>query len=134
MFLASIRESWQMIKPALEQLWLDDNQRGLPDWIPEDIYAACLNKQAFLYLTPEQDGFVILREEAALDGKRELLVWFAYSMKNNNAIDSHKDWVDQMARTIQADRVVFYSTRPGYHRVASKMGYQFQYSKFVREL
>ena len=130
---ADIRHYWYYVKAELEYLHKKDCERGVPDWIPEDIYAACVNQQAFFYLV--DDGFVVLRSYIDDDGYLALLVWVAVSDSNDHgALERNAPAIEQKAQEINARRVVFHSTRPGYLRKARDIGYQFCSSKFVKEL
>jgi len=75
------------------------------------IQKACLNKQAFLFVS--RDGFVVLKPMA---GKR-LLIWVACSFLHTNRL-SYLYEIERFARDIDARILVFWSNRRGFNRLS----------------
>ena len=90
---------------------------GEPD-LPERIYNAFLNKQAFLFVR-DHDGFV-LRPQVIEDELR-VLIWAAWGA--SGAHERHIEEVKYLARIIGAKSLVFHSVRKGWLRVAPKQGW-----------
>jgi len=68
-----IDAKWQWIRKGLEQVIL----RARSDWAPEDVYLALKQKQAFLFLLGQVDGFVVVQRLADQRGPY-LFVWAIY--------------------------------------------------------
>jgi hypothetical protein len=97
-----IREVWDEIRPKMAQV--KDIRGG--NWRPEDIYAACVHGDAFLYTAPE--GFVVLRpmnDEFA--GTRFLLVWLAYG-EGGDCIAKYQGELLELARSAGFSRLQFW--------------------------
>tara|TARA_R100001079_G_scaffold109475_1_gene82210 strand:- start:1374 stop:1787 length:414 start_codon:yes stop_codon:yes gene_type:complete len=73
--LADIRDHWHWVRDGIQEILTDQEQLT---FIPEDVYAACVNNQAQLWIAPE--GFVIttgLKDEYARTST--LLIWIAWA-------------------------------------------------------
>ncbi len=73
--LANIRQEWAWVKGGIEEILAEQPQLTFR---PEDVYAACLNGDAHLWLAPE--GFVVSTE--SLDeytGTRTFFLWLAWA-------------------------------------------------------
>ena len=73
--LSDIRNHWHWVKDGIQEI-LDD-QTNLT-FIPEDVYAACVNGQAHLWVA--SGGFVVttgLTDE--FTGQRTMLIWIAWA-------------------------------------------------------
>ena len=86
--------------------------------LPKDIYDACLNKQAFLFVRGD-DGFVLRPQ--TVGGALQVLVWAAWG--TSGAHERHIEEVKYLARIIGAKSLVFHSVRKGWLRVAPKQGW-----------
>lgn len=80
------------------------------------IEEACLNKQAFLFLS--QDGFVILKPVSGPG----VLVWVAHSY---SAVDrlSYIYEIERFAREIDAKHLTFWSNRKGFFKIIPQYGF-----------
>ncbi|CAN8142882.1 hypothetical protein THIOSC15_970002 [uncultured Thiomicrorhabdus sp.] len=129
--LADIKDHWFEINCELTNLHIKDNQRGVTDWIPEDIYAACIYGYAKLYIC--EDGYLIFKMNSD-----EFVIWFALSTSPNiQVIDEYFGDICEIAEQAQAKTMAFYTTRKGYDKVIDKgslTGFKFQHSKYVREV
>jgi len=132
---ANIKHHWQWVRPLLERLHERDLERGVPDWLPEDVYAECVHGKAFFYIAA--GGFVVLKEgkNPTTDAK-SLVVWMACAndpSKTDNIAENAAS-IRDLAQSIGADQVEFYTTRKGYERVIGAYGYRFAHSKYVMEV
>lgn len=74
---ASIRLEWDWVKRGIEEILAEQTQLTFR---PEDVYAACLNGEAHLWVAPE--GFVITTAEVdEFTGAKTFLVWLAWAKK-----------------------------------------------------
>lgn len=80
------------------------------------IEKACLNKQAFLFVS--RDGFLVMRPMA---GNR-LLIWVAHSNKSTDRLAYFFE-IERLAREISASMITFWSNRKGFFRIAPSYGY-----------
>jgi hypothetical protein len=72
---ANIREEWAWVKQGIKEILAEQPQLT---FIPEDVYAACLNQEAHLWVAPE--GFVITTAERdEFTGARTFLLWLAWA-------------------------------------------------------
>lgn len=73
--IASIREEWYWVKRGIDEI-LEEQPRLT--FRPEDVYAACLNGDAVLWVAPE--GFVINTvEHDEFSGDKTFLIWLAWA-------------------------------------------------------
>ena len=73
--LADIRDHWHWVRDGIQEILTDQEQLT---FIPEDVYAACVNGQAQLWVASE--GFVVttgLTDE--FTGQRTMLIWIAWA-------------------------------------------------------
>lgn len=109
--LADIRAEWESIKPGLETM----RARFGPDWRVEDVYAACVSGQAFLYVG--DCGFVVLQaDRCKVTGEPLMLIWLAYA-DERGSIERYQAEVDRIARDGGFGRMVLWSRRKGWARV-----------------
>lgn len=102
-----IREEWANIKDSLASILF-------PSDTLEEVYHLCRAKQAFLFVVPE--GYVIFREIKDDSGERVLFIWAAYC---KGSIEKYEKDIDELARTIKANKIVFRTTRKGFEKVLS---------------
>ena len=73
--LAHIREEWNWVKRGIEEILAEQPQLTFR---AEDVYAACLNEEAHLWVAPE--GFVIsTAERDEFTGSRTFFLWLAWT-------------------------------------------------------
>lgn len=130
--LSNIKDHWLGINTELTRLHIRDRQRGGVDWIPEDVYAACLYGYAKLYVC--EHGYLIFKMEGD-----EFVIWFALSLNRNkkDLMAHYFGDICDIAEEAQAKTMAFYTTRKGYDRVMDKgelPGFKFQHSKYIREV
>jgi hypothetical protein len=106
-----VRECWDDVLPGLA----DIKEKRSPSWRPEDVYAACLSGKAFLYVADCCGCFVVLQEKQdAHSLRRDLLVWIGYGF--DDAQGAHVHELLELARKIEAKRLVMISPRKGFER------------------
>ena len=103
-----------LLMSILHQIAKDCGEQNLP----QEIYEACLNKQAFLFVRGD-DGFVL--KPQAEDGVIGVLVWVGWG--DGGAPERHLPEVKRLARLIGARWLRFHSARKGWLKVAPKMGW-----------
>ena len=110
-----IKEYWDHIRHALECVIEKTN----PDWIPEDVYMACLLGQARVYLAP--DGVIVFKLLTdSVTNETSLFVWAAYSKEGDALIKYYQD-VDTIAEEFGASKISFASSRKGWHKAINKI-------------
>jgi hypothetical protein len=95
-------------------------QCGEPN-LPQQIYEACLNKQAFLFV---RDGAGWVLKSVVGNGMQGVLVWAAWSEKQNGLLE-HTEEVIALARKINAEFLRFHTVRKGFLRVGARYGWVF---------
>jgi hypothetical protein len=113
-----IHEIYHVWKDVRKGLWVIKD-KCKEKWIPEDIYHSLMLQQSQLYLL--EDGFVIIYPRKSWDGN-ELYIWCAYCPEGE-AVEKYEPYLMEMARNINARRLVFESPRNwrghGYIPIAS---------------
>jgi hypothetical protein len=110
-----VKEYWDHIRYALECVIEKTNA----DWIPEDVYAACMMGQARVYLAP--DGVIVFKLLTDnITNQNSLFVWAAYSKDGNALIKYHQD-VDAIAKEFGASKISFASPRKAWHKAIHKI-------------
>lgn len=105
---ANIRACWPFVREGIEKT---KALRG-GSYRPEDVYAACVNREAFLYLCDE--GFVILKpimDEYSLE--RILLVWLVWGEGDADLIEKYQGEIVDIARGEAFDKLQFYRHAKG---------------------
>lgn len=79
MRMADIRREWEWMRPKVEVI----RRRCSRDWRCEDVYHACLARQAFLYVSSDADsaqrGFMVVQEAVnEFTAEPYLFVWLVY--------------------------------------------------------
>lgn len=108
---ANIRDHWDRIRPGVQCVI----SLSKADYRPEDVYAACVQGLAALYV--DDPGFVILAPQVnVFTGRRELLVWIAWA-EGNGLIERYQPEIDDIARREGFEALVCWSNRRGFGRV-----------------
>jgi hypothetical protein len=105
----NIRDVWEEIRPGVETVVA----RGGGDWRAEDLYAACVNGTAWLWMSEEGDFCVLQLQRNEYRNQLECFVWAAY---NRGDIEAHLQQVGEIAREAGAKRLVMSSARRGWER------------------
>lgn len=94
--LTDIRKVWRKVRRGIRSILLEQSQLT---FIPEDVYAACVNGQALLWTTDE--GFVITTSEVdEFNDERSFLIWlaFAYGGTGGKLVMKHQQFFENAAR------------------------------------
>ena len=93
--LAHVRDEWHWVKEGVEEILAEQSQLTFR---PEDVYAACLNEEAHLWVAPE--GFVITTgERDQFTGQRTFLLWLAWTKKRGqNCAVKYYPFFEHVAR------------------------------------
>ena len=94
-------------------------QCGDPN-LPQEIYEACRNKQAFLFVR-DRAGFVL--KPLYEDGICGVLIWAAWS-ERQDGIPAYTEYIKFLARKIGARWLRFHTVRKGFIRIAPQYGWQ----------
>jgi hypothetical protein len=118
-----VRIYWDSIAAGLREI---ENQ-AKPEWRPEDIYTAIVNGIAELYVDVEQDpceSFIILQEKPSIfKPTKSLLIWVAYD-KRGNAASKYMDYIEDMARERNCNKIEFWTPWSGLAKALSYKGYE----------
>lgn len=119
----NIREVWPIVRAGLEDI---RNRFPTTRWVPEDIYADCVNGNASLWF--EDGSFLVLKsyiDELTLN--RVLYVWIAYGKD----LLSRQEQLDAHARAEGFDEIRLTSPRQGW---AGVEGWRFMDATYSRKL
>ena len=91
--LADIKKEWHWVRPGLEEIL--DNDPNVYE-IPEDIYAACVNGRASLWVT---DRYFVVTQTFVDNTVPCFLIWYAWSKDRGakHSLAGHP-FFEQMAR------------------------------------
>lgn len=103
-----IRSAWPSIRDRVEKL-----SRG-ERWIAEDVYKDLIVGNAYLWTTPDLDGFVVLQVLASPTSK-DLHIWIACN-DSEGTIEEFMEQLRAIAREQDFDRICFESPRRGWKR------------------
>jgi len=112
-----LRSWWHFVKPGLE----DVLKKSPENWIPEDVYADCMNGRVMLWVFSENNypvGFAVL----AVRGDA-LHCWCGWA----NSVGHFKsavECVSEIAKAGGSKFVTFESWRSGWERLAPKFGFK----------
>lgn len=88
--------------------------------LPQQIYEACLKKQAFLFVR-DRAGCVL--KPFIEGGIPAVLVWVAWS-ERQDGMDEYTEFIRFLSRKIGARFIRFYTVRKGFVRAGKKYGWQ----------
>lgn len=93
--VADVRREWDWIRPGVEEILR--NSKSLT-YRAEDVYAACVNHQAVLWMTSE--GFVVSTTETdTFTGKKTMFLWLAWAKERGNSLVSkYQPFFERVAR------------------------------------
>jgi uncharacterized protein YmfQ (DUF2313 family) len=94
-FVSDVRREWDWVKPGVEEILR--NAKTLT-YRAEDVYAACVNGQAVLWVTSE--GFVVSTTEVDnFTGKKTMFLWLAWAKeKGNSLVSRYQSFFERVAR------------------------------------
>ena len=100
---AYIRSHWGWVQEGLREV---KALRG-GTWRPEDIYAECVNKDAFLWIS--DDTFVILKPTVDdYSGERILMVWMAWGKSKEDLMVKYQEQIVEIAKDQGFEKLQFY--------------------------
>jgi len=93
--VSDVRREWDWVRPGIEEILR--NAKTLT-YRPEDVYAACVNGQAVLWITSE--GFVVSTTEVDhFTGKKTMFLWLAWAKeKGNSLVSKYQSFFERVAR------------------------------------
>lgn len=121
---------WSRVRDPLLTLSRGDG------WIPEDIYCACIQGGATLYMIDidgAEVGFLVLRSINDFDGRR-LHIWVLHARSDVDVMTEFSDALDTIGRSIQATRITFGTTRRGWEKVAPRYHFSVRETVYQREI
>jgi len=116
-----IRPIWQEVYRGILSVWREMPWR---DWIPEDIYAACITGSAALLVgegMEPSDGFIVCRMDETETGKN-LFIWIAWCPTENGAATIYEE-LDNIAANNGCTSIEFVTGEPKLVKHASQFGY-----------
>lgn len=107
--MAAIEDHWQEIRPQVEAMKAAQQAR---DWSPDDFLKKCQDKEAVLFIAPDDEGFAIL--EARLNRKTGAIQMaiLAASGKVADGEAYHPDLIE-LAKVIDAAEIVTFEHTEG---------------------
>ena len=140
-----LHDFWPMLKRGLEGILKKASHS--PDWQPEDVYAYLRCQKAVAYLAFYRGRYVAFTvcylNPLPFSGRQELIVWCGWGIPMKERYpDDNQDLVwaalwEQMreaARRAGAVRIATLTTRPGYHKQASKVGLTASFTRYESAL
>ena len=127
------RRVWNDILPGLEALAAMHPDQ---DWDIEGVRHLLDTDQAILLVdNHDRSAFAIVRFDSYpyRDGKRELFVYLVWH-QGGDAVDRFQPHLEAFAKLGDATYMRFYSRRPAFLRVATRIGYQLRGIEYVKEL
>lgn len=124
---ADIRACWETVKPGIDAVIACSKA----DYRAEDVYAACVQGLAFLYV--DEPGFVVLAPQVnTFTGRRELLVWLAFAEGRGN-IAAYQPQIDAIAQREGFGTLTCWTARAGFARVPGWREVGMVYERSVNE-
>ena len=114
-----VRQWWASVKPGLEKI----KSRSPENWIIEDVYTDCFNKQSLLFVLIENNhfkGFFILQPQG-----ETMHLWAAYSLENSyDVVENALKYIKGMAAEAKVKYITFSSHRRGWAKRAADYGFR----------
>jgi len=129
--LCNIREEWEWVKPGIEEILTE--QKFLT-FRPEDVYAECLNKTAYLWCT--DDGFVVTTTEIdEFNNEKIFFFWLAWAKtRGQNLIGIHQRFFADAAKDAGYHRLSVYTPVRGVERYLLMSGWERETAVYTRYL
>ena len=106
-----IREVWPGVRAGLDAVL----EHG-GDWRPEDVYAACVNGDAHLWMSDEGAFCVLQLQTNPFTRELELFIWAAWT-PGHGPLPAYFLQVREIAREAGATLMRMRSTRKGWTRI-----------------
>ena len=128
---ADIRREWHWVKPGIEGILAEDR---FLSFRPEDVYAACINEQAHLWITDE--GFVVTTGETdPFNGERALLVWLAAAVyRGQGLVNVHEEFFMRIAKEAGYSKLTVRSSIPKMSNYLTEMGWDIETIVYSKDL
>jgi hypothetical protein len=93
--VGDIRKEWHWVKPGIEEIL---SLAPHLTYRPEDVYAACLNRQAVLWVS--DDGFVVSTTETdPFTDRRSMFLWLAWATeRGHDLVSKYQPFFERVAR------------------------------------
>ena len=94
--LGDIKKEWDWVKPEIEKLLINTPQNK---YRPEDVYAACVSKEAYLLVSKSGFAVVTIKDDEYTDEKI-LFIWILCSVKVHTKYELKCGWdkLEQFAK------------------------------------
>ncbi len=124
----NIRAYWNTIKPYIDKI-----ADGF-DYISEDVYVACIQGQAHLYVSDY--GFMVLQQmPIPFTNDSQIFVWVLSKWKDKpGAIRNNIEDLKELAKSVGAKRVTFGTKRPGFPRLLKCFGFRVEETRLTLEI
>ena len=106
----ALRTAWPQLRYMIEQA--RNKSKCTDPFLVEDVYHQCMINDTFCYVVGEGatiQGALFLRPVNNF-GEMELHVWLA-CFKRPASLANHVEWLEQLARSIKAQRITCHSPR-----------------------
>ena len=120
--LASIREEWHWVRPALEEILEDIPEVGM---IPEDVYEECRSGSAQFWKVGK--GMLVTKfDRNSYNGEKVLGLWFAWSGDKGSGIGTRAhEFLEPFARANECTAIEFSTHyQPLIDYLCSDLGYR----------
>lgn len=117
------RAAYPLIRARLEQL-----SKG-EAWMPEDVYRDLCIGNAYLWRTPDLDGFLVL-QISDTPATKDLHIWIAHN-SSSGTVPEFMDQLRRIARDHHCTRITFESPRRGWLRVLPAMERRFFFTEKI---
>ena len=120
-----LRNWWAFVRPGLDEIL----RKSPESWIPEDVYADCMNGRTMLWVFSENEvavGFAVLEPKGDA-----LHCWCGWANSVGH-FESAVKCVSEIAKAGGSKYVTFESWRSGWNRIAPKYG--FKPKSWVKEI
>ena len=127
-----IRGVWPTVREGLVFV----KEKTSPPWIPEDVYAACVNQKAFLYMDRERTerGFAVVQSQyCEFERISKFLLWIVYDPEYGTANHYVNEW-EELAMKTGHGAVEFVTPIDAMGRLTKKHGYRKVSSLYRKDL
>jgi hypothetical protein len=112
----NLHSVWAYVRAGLLRI----KEKAKENWLPEDVFTAIRNKRSTLYVVREEDrylGFFVAEQSIEpFTHENVLFIWCLYGMDELERADACLDYLDKLARSINAKRIRF-TGRRGWQKV-----------------
>jgi len=130
--IASIREEWDWVKPGVEEILREQPKLT---YRAEDVYAACLNEEAFLWVFPE--GFSInTAEKDEYSGDHIFFFWLVWVKKRGQrtVLEKYVPVFAEIAKEMGFKRIETRTNVSDLERSMLSDGWERQSATYTRDL